>query len=49
MTPHPGVRPENQRLLAVLDEILSRPDDLGEAWWCEFEAMVRHSGFGGEQ
>src|SRR3972149_9171270 len=33
----PQIRPENRRALALLDEWMSAPDDLGEDWWAEFE------------
>jgi hypothetical protein len=31
------LRPENQRILALLEEWYSTPDEMGEAWWNEFE------------
>lgn len=36
-----ALRPENQRLLAVLEELAARPDDLGAAWWDDFERSLR--------
>ena len=38
-----ALRPENQRLLAVLQELAARPDDLGGAWWDEFEKSLREN------
>jgi hypothetical protein len=32
----PVISASNQRLLGVLNEILSQPDDKGEKWWNEF-------------
>lgn len=37
----PQDRPENKRALALLDEWMSEPDDLGEDWWAEFEMDLR--------
>ena len=38
-----ALRPENQRLLAILEEFAARPDDLGDAWWDEFEKSLREN------
>jgi len=37
----PQIRPENKRALALLDEWMSEPDDLGGNWWAEFEKDLR--------
>lgn len=37
----PQIRLENRRALALLDEWMSEPDDLGEDWWAEFEKELR--------
>jgi hypothetical protein len=35
------LRPQNRKLLRWLDSWLATPDDLGEAWWSEFEADLQ--------
>lgn len=34
-------RPENQHLLAFLDELAATPDEKGPTWWEEFRAFLR--------
>lgn len=38
-----ALRPENRRLLAVLEQLATQRDDLGDAWWDEFRATLRKS------
>jgi hypothetical protein len=33
----------SEKALALLDEWLSEPDDLGPEWWAEFEADLQRS------
>ena len=35
--------PENQRLLAFLEEFMKTPDEMGKAWWDEFEKWLREN------
>jgi len=35
--------PNNRRLLAFLEELAAKPDDLGDAWWDEFEKSLREN------
>ncbi len=35
------LRPANQRALALLDQWMSEPDELGSAWWESFEAELK--------
>ena len=37
-----GLRPQNQRALALLRDWLAEPDELGEAWWEEFEQDLQY-------
>ena len=37
-----GLRPQNQCALALLRDWLAEPDELGEAWWAEFEQDLQH-------
>lgn len=40
----PGpLRPENQQLLEFLEKFMAEPDDLGEAWWDDFERWLREN------
>ena len=36
-----AVRPANERALALLDQWMSEPDELGSAWWEAFEAELK--------
>ena len=35
------LRPENQHLLAFLDELTATPDDKGPTWWEEFRSSLK--------
>ena len=35
------LRPENQHLLAFLDELTAIPDDRGPTWWEEFRLLLK--------
>lgn len=35
------LRPENQHLLAFLDELIATPDDKGPTWWEEFRSFLK--------
>ncbi len=41
--PEAGLRPQNQRALALLRDWLAEPDNLGDAWWDEFERNMEQS------
>jgi len=41
--PEAALSPQNRRALALLEEWYSEPDDLGEAWWTEFEQELRQN------
>jgi len=41
----PVLRPENLRALDLLDAWMSEPDDLGEAWWDDFERELQQHRF----
>jgi hypothetical protein len=43
LIPSSGIRPQNLQLLAVLNEWYNSPDELGDAWWDEFERDVRNN------
>jgi hypothetical protein len=36
------LRLQNQHALALLCDWLAEPDDLGQAWWANFEQDLRH-------
>ena len=36
-----SLRPQNRRALALIEEWLSEPDDLGEEWWDSFEQDLK--------
>lgn len=36
---------KNRRLLAVLEKLSARPDELGEDWWDEFDKLLRENRF----
>jgi len=38
-----AIRPVNQRALALLDQWMSEPDELGSAWWEAFEAELKQN------
>lgn len=41
--PESKLPPQNQRALALLNAWMSEPDDLGDAWWDEFERdLAKH-------
>jgi len=40
-----AIRPENLRALALLDVLLAKPDDLGDAWWADFERDLQEHRF----
>ena len=35
------LRPQNRRGLALLEDWLAEPDDLGDAWWDDFERDLK--------
>lgn len=35
-----SLRPENERLLALVEAWMAEPDDLGDDWWAEFEESL---------
>lgn len=37
----PALRPENQRALDLLAAWMAEPDELGEAWWEDFERELQ--------
>jgi hypothetical protein len=37
----PALRPENRRALELLEAWMAEPDDLGEAWWDDFERELQ--------
>ncbi len=37
------LRPENQRLLAFLEELSAQPDEKGNAWWEEFRELLKRN------
>jgi len=41
----PVLRPENRRALELLEAWMAEPDDLGEAWWDDFERELRQHRF----
>ncbi len=40
-----AIRPANERALALLNQWMSEPDELGPAWWEAFEAELKHNRF----
>ena len=41
----PVLRPENRRALNLLEAWMAEPDDLGEAWWDDFEHELQQHRF----
>jgi hypothetical protein len=41
--PEAALSPQNRRALALHEEWYAEPDDLGEAWWAEFEEELRQN------
>jgi hypothetical protein len=41
----PAIRPENLRALELLDAFLAEPDDVGDAWWADFEQDLQEHRF----
>lgn len=37
------IRTQNEQALQLLEKWLAEPDDLGDAWWDEFEAELRQN------
>jgi len=37
------IRAQNEKALKLLHEWMAEPDDMGEAWWHEFEAELRQN------
>jgi len=37
------IRAQNEKALKLLHEWMAEPDDMGEAWWDEFEAELRQN------
>jgi hypothetical protein len=44
--PERTIRPQNRHALALLKAWMDEPDDLGEAWWEEFEQELREHRLG---
>ena len=42
-SPKKALHPNNRRLLAFLEKLASRPDELGDAWWDEFRKSLREN------
>ena len=42
-------RKKNLEAIRLLDDWMSTPDELGSAWWSEFEKRIRHTRFGKSQ
>jgi hypothetical protein len=40
-SPKTPLGPHNRRLLAFLEKLAAKPDDLGDAWWDEFRESLR--------
>jgi hypothetical protein len=40
-SPKKRLSPNNRRLLAFLEKLAAKPDDLGDAWWDEFRESLR--------
>jgi hypothetical protein len=36
-----GIRPQNERMLALLDEWEAHPDETPDEWWDDFQAFLR--------
>jgi hypothetical protein len=43
--PEVSLRPQNQRALALLQDWLAEPDELGDDWWDAFEQDLRRHRF----
>jgi len=42
-SPKKRLSPHNRRLLAFLEKLAAKPDDLGDTWWDEFEKSLREN------
>ena len=42
-SPKKRLSPNNRRLLAFLEKLAAKPDDLGDAWWDEFQKSLREN------
>ena len=45
LAPNVGIPTQNRYALKLLRSWMAEPDDLGEAWWNEFERNLRENRF----
>ena len=43
--PRKRLSAKNRAAIKLLDEWMSKPDDMGEEWWAEFEKDLRENRF----